>query len=324
MVGFPGCSCKICGSTAWTSVLRNVRDWEYGTPGVWDYLLCRDCEIIQIHPFPDIEQLIAAYPKDYQAFGDRESRDLVFRGLASILDGLSVRCWKKRVRPGDRVLDIGCGEGGLLDKLRKLGADPHGIDFSPHASAICRDRGHSVFEGTLSDFAIQSDSGLFDGIVMDGYLEHSIDPRRDLLLVRHLLKPDGWLEVQVPNFRAVDRVLFGRYWGGAHAPRHTFQFTDKTLRELLNQTGFDNVQLRSLPSPTCYALSVQNAFQKARVERGGRPRFARGRAPYYTALLLGFAPLHLACMPSKRVGLISVTASRRTTEAHAAVGGACP
>ena len=52
------------------------------------------------------------------------------------------------VRPGARVLDVGCGEGELLDLLRReKGVDGRGLEISPQGVAACLARGLSVMQG---------------------------------------------------------------------------------------------------------------------------------------------------------------------------------
>ncbi len=304
----PPYRCRVCDSTDGRAALTGMRDWEHGTPGEWNYWSCDRCGVLQLHPFPTMDQLLAAYPSDYHAFEKSERVGLVFGLLKKAFDAATLRGLSGAIRPGMRVLDVGCGEGILLDKLRTLGAEPQGLDFSEHAVARCKARGHVVFHGLFTDFPANEES--FDAVYMNGYLEHTLDPKGDVRTAARLLKPGGRISLRVPNFAAVDRSMFGRFWGGAHVPRHTFQYTHETLPALLRDAGFGDVRVKSLPSPTYYALSVQNQLQRARVEAGGKPAFKGGRAPYYTPLLLAFAPLHLLCMPSKRVGIIEVTATK--------------
>jgi SAM-dependent methyltransferase len=314
-------TCRVCGASDGWPVLAGLRDWEHGTPGVWEYRQCRRCGILQLHPFPSAEQLLAAYPPDYHAFEKSRRRGHLFSILKLGLDAAYRRGLARAVKPSERVLDVGCGEGLFLADLRALGARAEGLDFSAHAR--CRERGFQVFHGTLQDFARETQGQApFDAIYMNGYLEHALDPAGDLAAAWRLLCPGGRLSLRVPNFRALDRRLFGRYWGGAHVPRHTFQYTDRTLSCLLESAGFGRVRIRSLISPTYYALSVQNRLQRHRVEAGHAPAFGGGRAPYYPLLLLLFWPVHLLCMPGKRVGIIEVIAGKPSNSLPRADPGA--
>src|SRR5690606_21684438 len=59
---------------------------------------------------------------------------------------------------------------------------------------------------------------------------------------RRLLKPDGLFVFRVPNLDAYDARLFGRYWAGLDAPRHTFVPDEATIARLLDATGFREIE----------------------------------------------------------------------------------
>ena len=64
------------------------------------------------------------------------------------------------VRPGARVLDVGCGEGELLELLtREKGVDGQGLEISPSGVAACLARGE--VHGTAPDL---DDGGLYRGV----------------------------------------------------------------------------------------------------------------------------------------------------------------
>src|SRR5690606_15114669 len=115
--------------------LTGMRDWEHGTPGSWDYWSCDACRVLQLHPFPTMDQLLAAYPGDYHAFEKSERVGLVQALLKKAFDAATRRGVGGGIQRGMRILDVGCGEGQLLDRLRDLGAQPEGLDFSEHAVA---------------------------------------------------------------------------------------------------------------------------------------------------------------------------------------------
>ena len=109
---------------------------------------------------------------------------------------------KLAIRPGMRVLDIGCGWGGMALYLhRKLGADVLGVTLSEEQLKVARDRAaaagvadHVKFE--LIDYrrvTPESFGGQFDRIVSVGMFEH-VGPRHYrafLLKCRELMAPEG-------------------------------------------------------------------------------------------------------------------------------------
>jgi cyclopropane-fatty-acyl-phospholipid synthase len=77
--------------------------------------------------------------------------------------------------PGSRILDIGCGYGRILEHAARRGAQATGITISRPQVAYCQSRGLTVDELNYLDIfrdAGRNWSGLFDGLVANGSLEH--------------------------------------------------------------------------------------------------------------------------------------------------------
>ncbi|MCP5143254.1 MAG: methionine biosynthesis protein MetW [Gammaproteobacteria bacterium] len=85
------------------------------------------------------------------------------------------------IKPGSRVLDLGCGDGALLAQLQStLGVTGFGIEIEPHNILECIKRGinviHSDLDQGLSDF----DADSFDYVVMTQTLQAMRFPARVL------------------------------------------------------------------------------------------------------------------------------------------------
>lgn len=102
------------------------------------------------------------------------------------------------VRPGSRVLDIGCGEGLLLDMLaRENGVEGRGLELSPANVSLCLARGLAVVQGDadhdLADFPNQS----FDYAILSQTLQTVRRPRE---VLSELLRIGQRAVVSFPNF----------------------------------------------------------------------------------------------------------------------------
>ena len=102
------------------------------------------------------------------------------------------------VRPGARVLDIGCGEGVLLEMLsRGKQADGRGLEISPANVSLCLARGLAVVQGDadhdLEDFPTRA----FDYAVLSQTLQTVRQPRR---VLTELLRIADHAIVSFPNF----------------------------------------------------------------------------------------------------------------------------
>jgi cyclopropane fatty-acyl-phospholipid synthase-like methyltransferase len=77
--------------------------------------------------------------------------------------------------PGTRVLDVGCGNGNLLQEALGRGACPVGITISPEQVRLCKNRG---LDARLVDYKDLGDdwTGRFDAVVANGPIEHFVHP----------------------------------------------------------------------------------------------------------------------------------------------------
>ncbi len=99
------------------------------------------------------------------------------------------------IRPGARVLDIGCGQGLALEEFRRLGLEAIGITLGPDYE-VCRSKGLDVREmdQNFMDFADAS----FDILWCRHILEHSVAPLFTLTEYRRVTMPNGIVYIEVP------------------------------------------------------------------------------------------------------------------------------
>ncbi|MBP6508189.1 MAG: class I SAM-dependent methyltransferase [Opitutaceae bacterium] len=101
-----------------------------------------------------------------------------------------------------RVLDAGCGTGGLIRRLGPMQPDWHwtGIDVEPLACALARQLGaQAVLEGSVS--ALPFGDGEFDAVVSADVLYHLDDDEAALHEMRRVLRPGGIMIINVPAHR---------------------------------------------------------------------------------------------------------------------------
>jgi SAM-dependent methyltransferase len=304
----PAYRCRLCGSPEASLETGGMRDWEYGAPGEYSYRRCGRCAHVQLDPFPTLADLQDAYPASYIGHvQSARSRGRLYKLLYEVKEYFHKRQLRPVVPPGASVLDVGCGNGEFLEHLRRLGATRlDGIDFSPRAVSLAAERGIPVFLGMFSEY--EAPPATYDLVVMYNYLEHTFDPAREVAKAKVLLRPGGHLIGELPNFGSLDRRLFGRFWGGNHVPRHTFQFDPPSLTRLLTASGFADVRIRHELNPTLLALSVQNYLQRDRPDLGHNPAVPHGRAPYISLLMLLLLPANALLVLLRRAGVLRFSA----------------
>ncbi|OOG61664.1 hypothetical protein B0E46_14635 [Rhodanobacter sp. B04] len=159
----------------------------------------------------------------------RQKRDAEFRYLP-------------KPRPGQRLLDIGCGNGDFLVNARDAGWSVTGIDTDPKAVAVARQRNLDARVGSVDLFA--SESACFDVVTLSHVLEHLHEPRCFLQAVHRLLKPGGVIFVDTPNIESRGARYWGRNWRGLETPRHLLLFSRAGLLGMLKAAGFESIQTK--------------------------------------------------------------------------------
>ena len=140
-----------------------------------------------------------------------------------------------------------------------------------------------------------------DAVLMWHVLEHVVNPVAVMEKVGRILKPGGIVLGELPNFRSWDAALFGRYWGGGHAPRHPWHFTPSTLTQTMSTAGLEAVRIRPAMHPGHFALSIQTLLRRGRNDTNG---LVSGRTPYFPILSLALLPVALLQMPGIHSGVM--------------------
>lgn len=235
-------ACRLCGSESFQFCL-SAPDFDTGRES-FDLYRCCGCGLVRIEPLPDEAELTRYYCSTYYGSGQRKFVSAVERITRWYNEGRARNLVQWLIGQGrtanisPRVLDIGCGRGGLLRALARLGCECHGVeraDFPPLES----DAGFCLHRRPLLELAFPS--AHFDIIVVWHVLEHLPDPGATLAEIYRLLRPGGLLALAVPNFASWQRHLFGPDWFHLDLPRHLHHFGLPVLREALEGQGFQVV-----------------------------------------------------------------------------------
>ena len=157
-----------------------------------------------------------------------EGKHWWYIGLHDLVLLLSKRLFPNRTL---KVLDAGCGTGGLLTKLTDVGHVVEGLDYSEDAINYCHQRGlQQVFKANVNEWI--PDPNSYDLIVSMDVLCHKwvIDEIRVLKSLASGLKENGLMMLNYPAFpilsRHHDEIVMIRE-----------RYTKKTLNHYLSQAG---------------------------------------------------------------------------------------
>lgn len=101
--------------------------------------------------------------------------------------------------PGDRLLDIGCGPGLLLNRALEGGIESYGVDLSQVALGMVESQAPGAKVGASNAERLCFRDHSFDHITCIGVFEHFLSPEGALAEMRRVLKPSGRLCIMVPN-----------------------------------------------------------------------------------------------------------------------------
>ena len=115
------------------------------------------------------------------------------------------------IRPGTRILDVGCGDGALLEHLvRTKHVDGRGIELSQQNVNACVARGLSVMQGDADTDLVEYPSSAFDAVILSNTIQATERPRT---VLEHLLRIGRRTAVSLPNF-GYWKVRASLVWNG--------------------------------------------------------------------------------------------------------------
>lgn len=154
---------------------------------------------------------------------------------------------------GERILDLGCGDGVLTQRLAELGCEVVGADASPALIAAARGLGLDarVIDGHALDF-----DGEFDAVFSNAALHWMKDPPRVIAGVHRALRPGGRFVAELGGagcvetiHRALIEALDRRGVAGAAVSPWYFP-TPEAYGALLAAGGFAVTSIALIPRPT--------------------------------------------------------------------------
>lgn len=150
-----------------------------------------------------------------------------------------------------KLLDVGAGEGFVMNHFLQAGYEVQGIDFSDHG---CRNHHPHLLDylhtGDIEEVVGQlvMRNNQYDLVILDNVLEHLLDAGLVLTQISQLLTSQGLLIIEVPNdFSFVQNHLLANqtipqpFW--VTSPDHISYFNASGLNQLLAEHGFDNLEL---------------------------------------------------------------------------------
>ncbi len=213
-----------------------------------------------------IRSLMAASPSDHAAAPEGQSAapesalfDYVgferrFRGDPAVVDKELARRYLDRLVAHPPVVDIGCGNAGLVAMLAARGIEAIGVDTDPSMVAEAQARGLDVHLMTGTDFLRDQSPGSLGAIIATHVVEHL--PLRDLVELLELaasrLRAGGLFIAETPNPASL--IVLGNSY--VLDPTHVRPLHASLLTFLCEGAGFHDVRLEFYAPATAYHLPL--------------------------------------------------------------------
>ncbi len=265
MRGTPVADCDICGS-AGALLYTGLNDIMGNVSGEFGMRQCTNagCGCLWLDPRPVEADIHLAYHSYYthRSPGGKVRRQIAPLRIAKKIGKALARAWEsalnldrrrstvesmylEEIAPG-RVLDVGCGDGQRLLRLRQCGWEVQGQEVDTVSAELARAKGIPVHLGELAEAALPEES--FDAIIMNHVIEHLYHPVDLLRECHRLLSPGGILVAVTPNGSSYGARAFGRDWRGLEPPRHIRIFTQSALRRVAQEAGFGEIRTWTTPA----------------------------------------------------------------------------
>lgn len=177
------------------------------------------------------------------------------------------------LKPGAKVLDVGCADGLFLDWFAAAGHECHGVEFG-HEAALKAAQRYPVQEGYFPDLDIAPG---YDLIIFRGVLQYVHTPRRFFSKAASLLAPGGHVYVTAqPNMEAYCHQVFRKRFRFSLTPCDCVGYTPQSLAGEFAALGCSTVgqtffyEETPYANPACDIQAVSRAVEA--INRGQEPQ----------------------------------------------------
>ncbi|MBF0485492.1 MAG: class I SAM-dependent methyltransferase [Candidatus Omnitrophica bacterium] len=233
-------SCPICSNDQdWLPVVSSKE------PPFFQWSVCKRCGLLQLnkrlsdkdlnsfYESGEFHEIISGGMDDHTRFFDERMQAFFFIDIFNKLG-----CDANKLK----ILEIGCGSGGVLFELKQQGAAVRGFDLDPHKIAYGKSHLREIEVGDalkMGDINYED----FNFVLISNVLEHLASPKKFLSSLSARIKDDNTkILIDVPNLEGSHNYSSRSFLNFLHIS-HLWYFTSISLERLLNASGLkvDNI-----------------------------------------------------------------------------------
>ena len=216
-------NCIFCGSQEYQALYSRIDARYLLDNNVYVMNKCRKCGGLFLSPRVREESISFYYP-DMFYYADETTSEIWKREY--LKNHLKYRLYLKNLKPG-KILDVGCRDGSFIKFLEPFGWQAEGFEYTDQIQNRFNCRIHYR---DINQFAKNS----FDVITLWAVLEHIYRPNEYIKCLQQMLKPGGYLIIQVPKYNS----FTGKFLLHEDVPRHVSAYTSYSLVSYINSFGF--------------------------------------------------------------------------------------
>ena len=201
------------------------------------YLLCRcnNCRVVYINPIPSNKIIRKSNKDEYETIKVERAyikmRHTFFNRARIYIKRL------KSFRTRGRLLDIGCGYGYYFSIFKQNGYNSEGIDVSSRAIKYAKETmNQRCIKGNFSKYKFKKNC--YDVVTIIDTIEHFSNPNNIINKINNILRKDGILVIQTPNYDSLISKLTKDKWFWLLIPQHIYLFSPKSICYILSKNNF--------------------------------------------------------------------------------------
>lgn len=219
-----------------------------GQIGQYDVLRCCNCGYLSVHPLPEKDEIERVYTNEYFV-KSAENQERTCKGYEnclaekfsaenrrmaiSRLDIIEMLLSEQGIS-GKTILDVGCSSGDFLLEAICRGWSGVGVEINSSMRGLVQTKCHEAAVYEKTDEVHER----FNAVTLWEYLEHLLDPIKELQLIYQLLLPGGVLCISFPNMECRSSLRSKIDWLQFKPPEHLHYWDARSISSLLAKHQF--------------------------------------------------------------------------------------
>ena len=223
---------------------------------------CQNCGLIYVNPRILLLPKYKIISNEQDKFYFEETRNERISAYSNLIK--QIPTWLGQ--QAENLLDIGCGDGVLIEAALKEDITCTGIEQNEALINFARERLQGSF--TIKKDFNNIPGSCFDVITLINVIEHLTEPAVVLNKLSKLLKPKGILLIHTPNVSGIYSRILSARWHHYEPLVHFYYFNINTLTKILENSGMDIIAQFNITASKGIKTWLQKIFLKMEFNLG--------------------------------------------------------